>query len=82
MRLQILETGHRSWQKPVLKLIDKLMGSEGVPGPIAVVSYRRELFGKYFNTCIQDAMRKASHWRKDELELFAAFTSKLNTCRY
>ena len=80
MRLNILEHNHRPLQKIGLKVIDKLMG--GVPGPIAVFSYRRELFGKPFSDCIHTGMRKASAWNKSELELFAAFTSKLNACNY
>lgn len=80
MRLDILKNGHRLWQKPALKLIGMMMGS--VPGPIAVFSYRRELFGKYFNACVQEGMREASAWGKGDVELFAAFTSKLNSCRY
>lgn len=80
MRLKILETGHRPWQKPILKLINKLMGS--VPGPIAVFSYRRQLFGKDFSQCLQEGMRQTTEWRKGEVELFAAFTSKVNACEF
>lgn len=80
MRLKILEQGHRPLQKLALKLIKATMGC--IPGPILVMSYRRELFGKYFNACIQEGMREASAWRKGEVELFAAFTSKVNECRY
>lgn len=80
MRLKILDHGHRPLQKLVLKFIKMMMGN--VPGPIAVFSYRRDLFGKYFNDCIQEGMRGASEWSKGEVELFAAFTSKVNECRY
>jgi len=80
MRLKILENGHRPWQKVPLKIIKLMMGC--VPGPIAVFSYRRELFGKYFNDCIHDRMRNISAWQKAEIELFAAFVSKTNSCRY
>ena len=80
MRLKILEHGHRPLQKVGLKVISALMGS--VPGPISVFTYRRNLFGKYFNDCIQEGMRGVSEWGKGEVELFAAFTSKLNACRY
>ena len=80
MRLEILDNGHTLWQKPALKMIEMMMGS--VPGPIAISSYRRELFGKHFNACVQEGMRQSTAWSKGEVELFAAFTSKLNSCRY
>jgi uncharacterized peroxidase-related enzyme len=80
MRLQILETGHRPLQKPLLSLIKHLIGD--IPGPILVMSYRRELFGKPFAACLQEGMRGMSAWSLGEVELFAAFVSKLNTCQY
>ena len=80
MRLEILDSGHSMLQKPALKMIKLTMGV--VPGPIAIFSYHRELFGKYFNASIQEGMRGATEWSKGEVELFAAFTSKLNSCRY
>lgn len=80
MRLDILENGHSLWQKPALKFIELTMGS--VPGPIAVGSYRRELFGKYYTECLHEAMDNHKLWSKGEVELFAAFTSKNNACRF
>jgi uncharacterized peroxidase-related enzyme len=81
MRLQILEQGHRPLQKLILSLIR--VTSEGqVPGPILVLSYRRELFGKYLAACFQEGMRAAREWSVGEVELFAAFVSKLNACQY
>ena len=81
MRLQILENGHRPFQKIILSVIRAT--SEGhVAGPILVMSYRRELFGKYLAACFQEAMRGATEWTVGEVELFAAFVSKLNECKY
>lgn len=81
MRLQILENGHRPIQKIILGLIRAT--SEGhAPGPILVMSYRRELFGKYLAPCFQEAMRGAKEWSLGEVELFAAFVSRLNECKY
>lgn len=81
MRLDILQNGHRPLQKAVLSLIRA--GSSGhVPGPILVMSYRRNLFGKHLADCFQEAMRGASEWSVGELEIFAAFVSKLNKCEY
>lgn len=80
MRLRILEHGHRPLQKIVFKLFKIICGV--VPGPILTLSYRRELFGKHLAGCFQEAMREAKEWSIGEVELFAAFTSKLNECRY
>lgn len=81
MRLRVLESGHRPVQKLLLGLI-RAASSGQVPGPILLMSYRRELFGKQLAACFQQAMRNATRWRKAELEIFAAFVSKLNQCRY
>jgi hypothetical protein len=80
MRLQILEQGHSPIQKLPLALIKAFMGY--IPGPILTMSYRRHLFGKYFAACLQEGMRGGAAWTRGEVELFAAFVSKLNACAY
>jgi hypothetical protein len=81
MRLKVLEHGHRPFQKIILNLIRAI--SDGhVPGPILTMSYRRELFGRYLAACFQEGMRGASEWSVGEVELFAAFVSRLNECKY
>ena len=79
MRLPILEEGLRPLQKAQLRLVTAL-GLD--PGPIVTVSYRRELFGRPFVACMSEGMRGSRHWSRGELELFAAFVSKLNSCAY
>ncbi len=81
MRLRILENGFRPLQKVILSVIRVISGGK-VPGPMMVLSYRRELCGKYLAACYQEGMRKAIEWSLGEVELFAAFVSKLNQCRY
>jgi hypothetical protein len=81
MRLHILENGHRPLQKVILSLM-KATFTGHVPGPILVMSYRRELFGKYLARCFQEGMRGATEWSVGEVELFAAFVSRLNECKY
>jgi uncharacterized peroxidase-related enzyme len=81
MRLQILENGHRPFQKAILSFIRTVSGGH-VPGPILVMSYRRELFGKYMAASFQEGMRGAKEWSVGEVELFAAFVSHLNECKY
>jgi uncharacterized peroxidase-related enzyme len=80
MRLKALESGLRPLQAVQLRLIKWITGY--VPGPIAVMSYRRDLFGKYFAPIIQVAMRRAKAWRVGDVELFAAFVSHQNQCTY
>jgi len=81
MRLKILEEGFRPLQKAILSLLRAISGGK-VPGPILVLSYRRDLCGKYLAACYQEGMRKATEWTLGEVELFAAFVSKLNRCKY
>lgn len=81
MRPQILENGYRPLQKIILSGLGAMTGGQ-VPGPILVLSYRRELCGKHLAGCYQEGMRQATEWSRGEVELFAAFVSKLNECRY
>ncbi len=81
MRLRILENGYRPLQKVILNIVRAITGGK-VPGPILVLSYHRELCGKYLAACYQEGMRKASEWSLGEVELFAAFVSRLNECKY
>ncbi len=82
MRLQILERGHRPLQKVIIWLIKFMSKSPKAPGPILVMSYRRELFGKHIAPCFQEAMRQGKEWTIGEVELFAAFVSSLNQCEF
>jgi len=80
MRLKILKRGHRLLQKVQIFFIGTMMGY--TPGPIAVLSYRRNFFGKYYNPWLQQALRGAKHWSVGEIELFGTFVSKQNQCQY
>ncbi len=81
MRLEILENGHSPVQKAAFSVMRAILRGP-VPGPILVLSYRRKLFGKYMAPCFHEALRGAKEWRVAEVELFAAFVSRLNQCRY
>ena len=81
MRLRILSVSHmQRWQRFKLNMFGKVTGL--IPPPFLSLSYKRELFGKYFSILIQDSMRRDSEWQVGELELFGAFVSKLNECQY
>ena len=80
MRLQILHDEFSPIQKAQMWLMSKLVGH--VPGPIATMSYRRQLFGKPMSDVFDEAMRRMTEWSIGDVELFAAFVSKLNQCVY
>lgn len=80
MRLKILTEGHQFTQKLFLKIIKFQMGH--IPGPMHVLTYRRNWFGAHFLDCLQDGLREMKQWSMPEVELMAAFVSKLNQCEY
>lgn len=80
MRLELLKNGHKFLQKLQFGMIKKMMGE--VPGPIAVMSYRRNFFGKHYAQWLNKSMRKMKHWTVGEVELIAAYVSKNNECQY
>lgn len=81
MRLSIIEEGLSPVQKFQLALVRRMMAGH-VPGPIPALSYRADFFGRQFNDCVQASLRKSTVWHKSETELFAAFVSYNNTCRF
>ncbi|HUG41321.1 MAG TPA: peroxidase [Longimicrobiales bacterium] len=81
MRLRVVERGHRLPQKVVLLMI-RLASGWRVVDIIRTLLYRPKLFGRPISEWTQAVMRGPSEWRVGERELFAAFTSKLNKCRF
>jgi len=53
-----------------------------IPGPILALSYRRNACGRHLARCVQEALRGAREWSVGEIEIFAAFVSKLNRCEF
>lgn len=53
-----------------------------VPGPVLALSYRRGFCGKHLARCYQQGLRQVHEWSVGEIELFAAFVSGLNRCRF
>ncbi len=82
MRLKILENGHRPTQRLLLRAMGAASEGGVPPGPIATMTYRRDLFGKHLAACVQEAMRGSTEWTLGEVELFAAFVSNINQCEY
>ena len=49
---------------------------------VRTLTYRSELFGRPFSSCLQAVMRGPSDWSVGERELFAAFVSAQNQCPF
>lgn len=81
MRLERVERGHRPTQKLKLGLM-RLMSRRRAPDIVRTILYRPELFGSAASAWTQAVMRGPSRWSVGERELFAAFTSQLNRCRF
>ena len=80
MRLAILETGYRLQQRVALSAV-RLSGLP-VLDVVRTFMYRPEFFGRPFCDFAQQVMRGPSEWSVGERELFGAFTSNLNHCRF
>ena len=81
MRLQAVERGHRLPQKLVMGII-RLTSGMRVVDIIRTIFYRPEFFGAPISAWTQAVMRGPSPWNVWERELFAAFVSGLNKCRF
>lgn len=81
MRLTKVRSGHRLPQKLLLTVIRVMSGAEPVD-VIKVLLYRPTFFGTPFSAATQAALRGPSAWSVGERELFAAFVSRLNHCRF
>ena len=81
MRLTILDDGHTAEQKAKFQ---QIVASGGRVGDMAkVCAYRPEFFGAPFSELTHLALHEPSQaWTQGERELFAAFVSSLNHCRY
>ena len=83
MRLHRVESGHRLRHKLLLRMIGVLSGDPAQPYDVVkVLLYRPEFFGQSFAALVQAVMRGPSEWSVGERELFAAFVSRQNECRF
>jgi hypothetical protein len=81
LRLVVVERGHRLPQKLKLAVI-RLATRRRVVDIIRTLLYRPEFFGTPMSAWTQAVMRGPSEWSVGERELFAAFVSRLNRCRF
>jgi hypothetical protein len=83
VRLQRVATGHRLPQKLLLGMIRVMSRDPSDPQDIVkTVLYRPEFFGRPYSALVHALLRGPSEWSVGERELFAAFTSSLNECRF
>jgi len=57
------------------------LATGGHSGAVLMVSAGKP-FGGLWTRCMDEGMRQARHWSRGEIELFAAFVSKLNACGF
>jgi len=81
VRLTVLDRGQRLRARLALGLARRVTGRK--PDEIAMISlYRPAFFGRPWLALVRDVLRGPSPWSAGERELFAAFVSRLNRCRY
>ena len=81
IRLDAIERGHDPVQAAALDAMRERFGIEPM-GVQKTLRYRPEIFGFPFSEALQLALRGPSDWSPGERELFAGFTSLLNSCHF
>lgn len=81
MRLKNVERGDSLKSRMIYGIIRVASGYRA-PDVIRTIFYRKEFFGEHHSRHTQASMRGASEWTVGERELFAAFVSGLNQCRF
>lgn len=81
MHLAVIDQGLGLKQRLILVVIRLLLRSKP-PDVAKTLIYSSELFGKPFGELCHTVLRGPSEWSTGERELFAAFTARLNACRF
>ena len=81
MRLANVERGDR-WSARLFYRFVKIVSGFRAPDVIRTLRYRRDRFGGPHAAHTHAVMRGPSEWSVGERELFAAFVSRLNECRF
>ena len=81
MRLAKLDNGH-SFSTKLMFLMIRIVSGAPVPDVVKTLKYRWDFFGANFAPMVQTLLRGDSMWTVGERELFAAYTAKLEACRF
>jgi len=81
VRLERVERGVGLKSKMIFAVL-RLIEGYRAPDVVRTLVHRPEFFGGLFSKACQEALRGPSEWQVGERELFAAFVSKLNQCRF
>jgi hypothetical protein len=81
MRLSAVARGDRLSVRLRYAFVRILSGFR-VPDVARTLQYRRDRFGRPHSAHTHAVMRGPSEWSVGERELFAAFVSRLNHCRF
>ena len=81
MRLGNVEKGDGLGNRLLFSVI-RLASGFRAPDVIRTLRYRRPFFGEHHGAHTQEVMRGPSAWSVGEREIFAAFVSNLNRCRF
>ena len=80
MRLECVENGHSLPARLKLQLMRRL--GQRPPDVVRLLLYRPKFFGRSYARLVQSVMRGRSQWTVAERELFAAYVSRQNQCRF
>ena len=81
MRVDLSRSKNRPWYMRLgLAIAKRRLGI--YPAPPLTLSYRPAFFHRSFAGYILRANHGSGGWTKGEAEMFAAFVSDLNSCRY
>jgi hypothetical protein len=81
MRLSNVERGDGLAPRLIYKVI-RVMSGFRAPDVVRTVFYRKKFFGTPHSRHTQAVMRGPSDWSVGEREMFAAYVSDLNKCRF
>ncbi len=81
MRLTSVERGD-SFASALLYGLIRVVSGFRAPDVVRTLRYRKAFFGAHHSEHTHVALRGRSAWSVGERELFAAFVSNLNKCRF
>lgn len=81
MRVPSLNHGQRGRPKWFLRFL-RVVEHRDPPDVLRIMCYRPGFFGLHYLKPLHAVMRGPSDWSVGERELFAAYTSYLNLCRF